>query len=374
MGKLNLRYLPRRLKVTSRYNFSTPVRSITDRDYDYNRNSTSRLELQDYVSNLVVYYGAEELASLLRINGYLRELKEKVGNFIKPALNSPVRILALRLDEEAYSVLSKKEDVEQLIRTLAYVQEPLGTISLPYFSSDAVSVKNLYSDFTSQYADSNPVIWLRIDENPDSFKKRVDQIKGLIKGGRLKLVGIHYSEYEVGNVNYDYLYRNLHDLDVLMLLEGVERKDADSKLSGLHIFPFASFDAISPFRAPPKVGYQGYSIDKPTGNFFVRKDVTLRTLKEIEDIDNFFSKYKNSPAYDLVTKMRELGLEKIDEKDIATKRKFRQFNAFSYAHQAMEGGLEMKTISDSIEKGEASNYLSSKTILDKKVKQIFPKK
>jgi hypothetical protein len=372
---LNIKYEPRRLEVKSRSNFSTPVRSITDRDYENNRVSTSKLKLPDSVSNLTVYYGLEQLSSLLKINGYLRELKERVSRFMRSALNSPIRILALRIEPgEAYQVLSLKENVERLIRFISYVQEPLGTVSLPYFVTESVEVDVLYKEFTKAY--DNPVIWLRMDEEEKAFAKRVDCITELIREGRLNLVGIHYSDYVSTSVNYDYLYQNIHNLDVLTLLEGVDRKDLDTNLSNVHIYPFASFDAVAPRKKPPIPGGNNrFGIKKPTGNFFIRKDVTLRHLKEITDMNSVFDNYKGSPIYELVNEIHNLDpKKKIDVKDPATRRKLQQFNAFSYVHQAMEGSLEMQKISDSINKKETMTYLTSKETLDEKVKQTFPKK
>lgn len=374
VSKLNIKYEPRRLSVKARSNFSTPVRSITDRDYENNRSSTSRLKLPDYVSNLTIYYGLEQLSSLLKINGYLRELREKVSRFMRSALNSPVRMLALRIEpQEAYQALSKKENVERFIRFISYVQEPLGTVSLPYFMSESIKIDDLYKEFTRTF--ENPVIWLRMDEGDEAFRERVDSIKNLVKEGRLNLLGIHYADYVNSSVNYDYLYQNLHDLDILMLLEGITRRDKDTELSNVHIYPFASFDALSPPKKAPIPGEQnGFGVIKPSGNFFIRKDITLRPLKEIGDLDEVFGAYKGSPVYQLVNEIYTLDPKKeVDPQDRVTKRKLQQFYAFSYVHQAMEGGLEMQKISDSIDKKDATTYLESKNILDQKVTKTFPK-
>lgn len=370
--KLNLRYLPRRLEVKARFNFSTPVRSITDRDYENNRNSASRLKLHDSVSNLTLYYGLDEITSLLQVNGYLKELNQRVVNFIRPALNSPVRLLALRIDPAAYRLFSLKSNVERFVRFVTYVQSTLGTVSLPYFVTDSVKIEELYDEFTKSF--ENPVIWLSLAEDSKIFEKRVNHIRTLIKEGRLNLVGVHYSDYLAWNVNYDQFYDSIHDLDALVALEGVERKDSSDNLSKLHIFPFASFDAVSPLKKHTNSKSRWrFKFDKPSGNFLIRKDVTLQHFKDIQDKEAAFREYKNSPVYDLVSEMNDFNPKTVDQGDPVIKRKLRQFNSFSYVHQAVEGGLEMSLISDSIQKRESIDYLASKTMLDDKVKQMFPK-
>jgi hypothetical protein len=240
--------------------------------------------------------------------------------------------------------------------------------------SDSIKIDDLYTEFTRTF--ENPVIWLRMDEGEDAFRARVDSIKKLVKEGRLSLLGVHYADYVNSSVNYDYLYQNLHDLDVLMLLEGITRKDKDTSLSSVHIYPFASFDALSPYKKVSTPGEKGgYGVSKPSGNFFIRKDITLRPLKEVGYLDEVFGAYKGSPVYQLINEILSLDPnKKVDPQDRVTKRKLQQLQAFSYVHQAMEGGLEMQLISDSINKKDVMTYLVSKDILDKKVTQTFPKK
>lgn len=364
LNKLSLKYTPRRVKVVSGRTFETPTRSITDRDYENNKNSPSKVQMQDFVSNLTVYQGGPELKSLLSQNGKLKNLNDKIQNFLRPAINSPVRLLSLRLEpEETFSLLSTQSQVERFLKFLSLVQRPMGTMSLPFFKTTGVNWRNLYNEFTKSY--DNAVVWLRMDEEQNAFEKRIDYLVELVKNKRLQMLGIHYADVLTYNVNFDYFYEKLHDKEVLTVLEGVPRID-DKIMSGVHIYPFASFDVITPFK---KNGRGGGDDTKPSGKFFSKTDASLRKINEV-DYESVFGQYRKTPIWEILEFVKSFK-GKVNKDDLVTRRLFRQFGAFSYAQQAKDGEEEMINISQFLSHDEGFDYLDEKNFLKSSVRRRF---
>ena len=367
VDRLKLRYRPRVLKIEASSTLYTPTRVIVDTEYKNKTKFANELEIDDAISIVVNYFEREQLKSFLSHNGELKKLKEKIDSFGRQATDSKIRVLSLIL-KNTEGIFNTKEDVEKFFRFLDSAQLNLNTRSLPYFKTDKIPTKKLYEDFCKTF--ENPVIWINLKEEPNAFKDRIDILETLITEKRLQVIGIHYAKYYNANINYDYLYTRLHDKEVLLLLEGVDRKFKDPPLSALHFYPYLSFDAISPLRKQYGFGDTDYLKSIKNTTFLFRKNLFLEKFNIFSETDReeVLADYKISPFLSVINQAEEMRRNDKLSKDLTAARYVSdQFKAFSYVQQAIDGQKEMKIISKLSKGSEGITYIEEKKELKKKI-------
>ena len=384
LEKLKFKYHPRVVKVQAGATLATPTRAVLDVEYKRKANFSNALKLDDLVSIVVAEFDKEKLNSFVNKNGALRNLKEKIDNFSKQATDSNIKVLALKMPEDT-AAFSSEKDIETFFRFLNVAQEKLNTRALPYFKSDKIDIKKMYTDFCKNFSD--PIIWLDLKEDPIPFKKRLDILIGLIRDKQLQLIGVHYKDYLDANKNYDNLYSELHNENVLLILEGVPRKYV-THLSAVHFYPYVCFDAISPYRRTRitggPTGEPKYANSILNSQFLYREQLTIDPLKSSEcDITSqIFKTYKGMPMKDALQtaeelqidykKLREKNKKAILEDSKYNKEKLKQtakiVRDFSYLQQVLEGQIEMSALSKSINSATgAESYLELKEKLKRRV-------
>ena len=384
-GSLDLKYHPRRLKIVSKGKvFYTPTRVITDAEYVQKRKFPNAIPIDDFISSVTNYMHQDELASFIGKNGAIKKLTKKVKEFSKPSIDSFFRILSLKLSIDDFKWVTEQDKMKTFLRFLDFVQGPLESRSFPYIPAPMDVMSSVYDEFCK--VNDNPVIWIDLKEEQNAFQKRLSKIENLIKEKRLQVLGIHYEKFEEVNVNYDQLYEKFHNLDVLLLMEGVPYRYNinDPNLSSyLHAMPFAALDAISPVRRDPysrtgkRKGF-GRMSNKSLQNlsFFKRNDVSIRRFNEISKDNSIITEYEPQSTIkeDWHTLSGEIDNPKAFE-DEELKRKYRRLYAFSYVQKAVDGQKEMEAISDSVKNSESSDYLAARKQLFSEIeKHIIIKK
>ena len=387
LKKLNFKYHPRAVKVRAASTFNTPTRIVLDKEYEKKANFPNDFKYKDYISVSVGEFDEEKLQKFLNQNGALRNLITKVNNFGKFSTDAYVQLLALKMPKNSSSILTETT-LQRFLRFLDAAQENINTRSLPFFESKNISVKKLYNDFCKEFQENNPVIWLNMGEDENNFKDRLDSLETLVKDKRLRIIGLHWKDYKDANINYDNLYTRFGDKDVLLVLEGAPRKITNYSLSGVHFYPYMSFDAVSPYRrtraggSAPKTPYYAKSIIN--SQFLYRPEVLLEKLRDADaiDIEGILKPYKglNENAIQLAETLakdyknlsqseKKKGVElkdsNYDKNSLALTSNI--MKNLQYAQQVIDGQAEMEELGKRIEKNDVDSYIESKTKLKKKM-------
>ncbi len=368
--KMPLRFYPRKLRIRVEKEFITPVRAVIDSEYKNKMNFPNQIKFDDYVSISVQYFNEQKLQSFLNENGAMKKLGDNVSQFSKSATDSYLSVLSLRPQKSAWPELNEKQ-FGRFIRFLNFVQGGLNTRSLPNISVN-FDYKTAVKEFCKQYQEFNPIVWLDLrEEDPHIFQKKIDLLKKLVKEKQLQMIGFYAGRNDTlgnYNVNFDYIYTELKDEEVLLLYEGSYKSFTSgfTGVSKLHYHPFEFFDVVSPFKF---IG--GGSNEKKTylqkakdTAFLDNQDVVL---KKFQDLDE--SKKHTYLNY-LDKKSRETMDEIVDKVDHSIEldgAEYKKFASFANTQQVVTGENEIKELSKRIENGDTFDYLEEKKDLKNEV-------
>lgn len=368
------------MKLKFKKEFITPFRAVVDTEYNKKADFPNQIKLIDAVSIKVKYFTAEDISSFLRKNGAMKKLNDGIQYFMKGATDSYLSILSLRpLYNKKWPELNQ-EGFIRFMRFLDIAEGNLTTRSLPVIST-SIEYKHIVEEFCKQYTESNPIIWLDLNEDETAFEKRIDILKSLVKEGRLQMLGFYSDRFKTGldyNVNLDYIYSNFKDSNVALIYEG-SNKSFSPKFSGpskIHYHPFELFDIISPYRFPRGGGGNSKKAKKKEKTllekinqipFLDKEEVSLRQFKDMneENIKKYLDKRSREYIDDIIYK--------IENPDLLNKDDTKSFKSFADVQQIVAGGEAMAGISNSIKKRETFEYLESKKNFETEIKAKLSK-
>ncbi len=373
-NKLSLRYYPRTLTVRAKKTFTTPTRIVTDSEYSNKTTYPNKIKLDDNISIITNYFNVDDLQSFINKNGAMKKLCMKVENFTKHAVDSPLSLLSIRPNTKEHWPKLNEDQFARFVRFLNYAEKNLSTRSLPDMPLN-FSYKTAFEEFSKQYDNSNPVIWLYLEEEGKIFKKKVDILKELVKDGRLQIIGLYARRSSTVidyNVNLDYLYSNFKDQEVLLIYEGSFKSFQAPYFKGpskLHYHPFEVFDAISPYKYPKGGGGKKLPLEKINSTSFLNEyNISYEKFKDVDK--ELLYHYTDSASKRLIDQIYAM----VENNEKPDDRTIKQFKAFSNIQQIQAGSNEMHNISKDIMSRASLDYLNEKADLGKIVKnKLQPK-
>lgn len=354
-----LRYYPRSMRLNFKKEFVTPFRAVIDTEYNKKADFPNQIKLEDAVSIKVKYFKQEDISSFLRKNGAMKKLNDDIQYFMKSATDSYLSILSLRpLYDRVWPELNE-DQLGRFMRFLDMAESNLTTRSLPVLPTN-FEYRYLIRQFCAQYSESNPIVWLDLNEDPESFEKRIDILKPFIKDGVLQMLGFHSGQYNTAldyNVNLDYIYSNFKESEVMLIYEG-SYKSFSNKFIGtskIHYHPFEVFDVVSPYRFPGGRGSSKTPLEGINQTPFL--DEEHIALTQFKDMDNEkIKKYLDQRSEGFIDGI----LYKRENPDLLDKDDVKSFKSFADVQQVVEGEKIMSAISNSIKKQETFDYLEEK--------------
>ncbi len=380
--KLSLRYYPRSLAVRAKEDFTTPSRMVTDTEYKSKGDFLNQIKLDDHAAVITQYFKNSDLESFINKNGAMKKLSDKIMEFTKVAIDSPISTLSLRPSGKEIWPTLTLEQAQRFVRFLDIAEGRLTTRSLPPISVEG-DFEYLVNSFCAKNDEHDSVIWLDLRDSEVSFRKKIDIVLKEVKEKRLQIIGFQmkmFDKFEDYNVNLDYIYSKLHQEEVLLVLEGPNKTFSDKGNVGpskLHYHPFESFDIISPTRYERGWSDNKKSVADQIGNikFLKTEEVSVRKYQDLGPNYAKISKYTDANLKRILSRVEDIRINSttLSREENSTVKKFR---SFSQIQQIKEGESELNAMSKRIRHLETYDYLNEKSefggIVKTNLRKRFP--
>lgn len=231
---------------TTKGNFETPNRSLTSTESNYKKQV--RILDEPFFNPLfesIAHFTNENVKAMHTRNGVFARRKTSLSSQVRDY--SDVDMLTKFFPQMKKDTILSKDDIFTLVDLQRYCGYDLITIP-DYYANSRIDdyeqlISKLSEQFIFQYSNAQPIPYVDMSADEDTFKKKVDLIWDY--NGMFKVMGIVYRSPIQYYANYKYL-RDVMDRDIWIHASAVDRYYRKNwTTSQMHIPQIYGIDTVS---------------------------------------------------------------------------------------------------------------------------------
>jgi len=378
-------YRTRRLSLklkesNNSYTFETPLRAYNQQELKAKATVPTEIPLKSAMGVADFRVNKDTLNKFLTENTTASNKLRNLSRLNTIFSHFPLRTFLMQPTTSGSSgmtyITSNSTLTKQFLRLIAQftIEAGFNTLTIPYLALPVSKIERIYEDFSNYSIQNNLELIPTLDLSSDN--RRLENLLRIIKEkfvetDQLKLLGLIYRPYHNCPVSYDLIWNYINNLDIGVVLFGVDRYLTNmSEISGPHFKSFVLGDIFS----LKVVGYFGGGKDKPVESkirFFCRNDLEVKRLLRITQNSNQFKNILDeleevySKDYKNVKKAIINFKEAQNDDD-----KFKSLSAITKVHESVMSNKEFNNLSVYVKNNETKDYLYEKPILKKSLVKI----